>query len=140
MMIRMLDFMNSAVPIRIRAGRGMLPPKSWNSSENVGITPNIRKPIAPTATMIITEGYDGYHFEWQNDPKQAVEAAQGEISLLGGISNIEGLLQGTPDDVYRQARYNIEAGVDSIGPECAISLATPLANLKAIVAAAAEGY
>jgi len=90
--------------------------------------------------LIITEGYDGYHFEWKNDPKKAVEAARGEISLLGGISNIEGLLQGTPDDVYQQARYNIEAGVDSIGPECAISLQTPLANLKAIVAAAEEGY
>ena len=90
--------------------------------------------------LITTEGYDGYHFEWQNDPKQAVEAAQGEISLLGGISNIEGLLQGTSDYVYQQARYNIEAGVDSIGPECAISLATPLANLKAIVTAAEEGY
>ena len=90
--------------------------------------------------LIITEGYDGYHFEWKNDPKKAVEAARGEISLLGGISNIEGLLQGTPDDVYQQARYNIEAGVDSIGPECAISLQTPIANLKAIVAAAEEGY
>jgi [methyl-Co(III) methanol-specific corrinoid protein]:coenzyme M methyltransferase len=49
-------------------------------------------------------------------------------------------LQGTPDDVYKQARYNIEAGVDSIGPECAISLQTPLDNLKAIVATAEEGY
>ena len=90
--------------------------------------------------LIITEGYDAYHFEWINDPKKAVEAARGEISLVGGISNIEGLLQGTPEDVYQQARYNIEAGVDSIGPECAISLETPIANLKAIVSAAEEGY
>jgi [methyl-Co(III) methanol-specific corrinoid protein]:coenzyme M methyltransferase len=89
---------------------------------------------------IATEGYDGYHFEWRNDPKKAVEAAGGQMSLLGGISNIEGLLQGTPDDVYKQARYNIEAGVDSIGPECAISLQTPIENLKAIIAAAEEGY
>ena len=89
---------------------------------------------------IATEGYDGYHFEWQNDPKKAVEAAGGQVSLLGGISNIEGLLQGTPDNVYKQARYNIEAGVASIGPECAISLQTPLENLKAIIAAAEEGY
>jgi len=90
--------------------------------------------------IIATEGYDGYHFEWQNDPKKAVAAAGGQMSLLGGISNIEALLQGTPDDVYKQARYNIEAGVDSIGPECAISLQTPIANLKAIVDAAEEGY
>ncbi|MBU2536116.1 MAG: MtaA/CmuA family methyltransferase [Chloroflexi bacterium] len=89
---------------------------------------------------IATEGYDGYHFEWQNDPKKAVEAAGGQVSLLGGIGNIEGLLQGTPDDVYKQARYNIEAGVASIGPECAISLQTPIENLKAIIAAAEEGY
>ena len=75
-----------------------------------------------------------------DDPKQAVAAAGGQMALLGGISNVEALLQGTPDDVYQQARYNIEAGVDSIGPECAISLQTPLANLKAIVAAAEEGY
>jgi [methyl-Co(III) methanol-specific corrinoid protein]:coenzyme M methyltransferase len=89
---------------------------------------------------IATEGYDGYHFEWQNDPGKAVEAAGGQISLLGGISNIEALLQGTPDDVYRQARYNIEAGVASIGPECAIAPQTSIENLKAIVSAAEEGY
>ncbi|GAH76051.1 unnamed protein product, partial [marine sediment metagenome] len=63
-----------------------------------------------------------------------------EISLVGGINNVECLLQGTPEDVYKQVRYNIEAGVDSIGPECAISLETPVANLKAIVSAAEEGY
>jgi len=72
--------------------------------------------------------------------KKAVEAAGGQVSLLGGISNIEALLQGTPEDVYKQARYNIEAGIDSIGPECAISLHTPMENLKAIIAAAEEGY
>ena len=31
-------------------------------------------------------------------------------------------------------------GVDIIGPECAIPLATPLANLQAIAAACREGY
>jgi len=90
--------------------------------------------------LIITEGYDAYHFEWKNDPKKAVKAAKGQISLLGGINTFDCLLRGTPEDVYQQARYNIEAGVDSIGPECAISLETPVANLKAIVSAAEEGY
>jgi [methyl-Co(III) methanol-specific corrinoid protein]:coenzyme M methyltransferase len=90
--------------------------------------------------LIITEGYDAYHFEWANDPKKAVEAAKGEISLVGGINTFDCLLRGTPEDVYKQARYNIEAGVDSIGPECAIALETPVDNLKAIVSAAEEGY
>ncbi len=90
--------------------------------------------------LIITEGYDAYHFEWRNDPKKAVKAAKGEISLVGGINTFNCLLRGTPEDVYQQARYNIKAGVDSIGPECAISLETPVVNLKAIVSAAEEGY
>ncbi|MDD5082792.1 MAG: MtaA/CmuA family methyltransferase [Dehalococcoidales bacterium] len=90
--------------------------------------------------LIITEGYDAYHFEWINDPQKAVAAAKGQLSLFGGISTIDCLLRGTPEDVYHQARYNIAAGVASIGPECAVSPETPVANLKAIVAAAEEGY
>jgi MtaA/CmuA family methyltransferase len=89
---------------------------------------------------IVTEGYDAWHFEWKNDPKKVVEVAGGRISVIGGMANVEGLLNGTPDDIYKMARYNIEAGVDSIGPECAIPQETPIANLKAIVAAAEDGY
>jgi len=62
------------------------------------------------------------------------------MSLVGNVSNTQGLFYGTPEEVYRQARYGIEAGVDVLAPECAIPLQTPLANLKAIVAAAEEGY
>ena len=62
------------------------------------------------------------------------------ISLVGNINNARTLLQGTPEDVYQQARYAIEAGVNIIGPECAIPLSTPLENLRAIVEAAREGY
>jgi [methyl-Co(III) methanol-specific corrinoid protein]:coenzyme M methyltransferase len=50
------------------------------------------------------------------------------------------MFQGTPEDVYKQARYAIEAGVDIIGPECAVPLTTSLANLRAIPAAVREGY
>jgi [methyl-Co(III) methanol-specific corrinoid protein]:coenzyme M methyltransferase len=56
------------------------------------------------------------------------------------VNNAQVLYQGTPDDAYRQARYAIDSGVNIIGPECAIPLATPMENLKAIVAAAHEGY
>ena len=62
------------------------------------------------------------------------------MSLVGNINNPQTLYQGTVEDVHKQARYAIEAGVKIIGPECAIPLATPLENLKAIVAAAREGY
>ncbi len=85
-------------------------------------------------------GFEAYHFEWQVDARTAVEKVAGRMALIGNVNNPQALLQGTPDDVYRQARYAIDAGVDMIGPECAIPLATPLENLKAIVAAVQEGY
>jgi [methyl-Co(III) methanol-specific corrinoid protein]:coenzyme M methyltransferase len=85
-------------------------------------------------------GFDAYHFEWQVDAKVAVQEVGGRMSLAGCVNNPQALYQGTPDDVFRQARYAVEAGVNIIGPECAIPLATPLENLKAIVAAVHEGY
>lgn len=85
-------------------------------------------------------GFDGYHFEWQVDAKRAVERVGHRLCLVGNVNNPEVLYQGTPEDVYKQARYAIDAGVNIIGPECAIPLATPLDNLKAIVSAAEEGY
>ncbi len=86
------------------------------------------------------EDYDAYHFEWQVDAKKAVPIFKGKMSLIGNINNATCLLRGTPEDVHKQARYAIEAGVDVLAPECAVPLQTPLENLKAIVAAAEEYY
>jgi len=85
-------------------------------------------------------GVDAYHMEWQVDARMAVAKIGDRVSLVGNINNPETLLQGTPEDVYQQARYAVEAGVHIIGPECAIPLSTPLENLRAIVEAVREGY
>ncbi len=85
-------------------------------------------------------GVDAYHCEWQVDSKMAVDTVGHRMSLVGNINNPQVLYQGTPDDVYKQARYAIEAGFNIIGPECAIPLATPMENLRAIAEAAKEGY
>jgi len=90
--------------------------------------------------LFAQSGVDGYHFEWQVDSKDAVSRVGRDISLVGNINNPQALLQGTPEDVYKQARYAIESGVHIIAPECAIPLTAPLANLRAIVEAAEEGY
>jgi len=90
--------------------------------------------------LFAASGVDAYHFEWQVDAKTAVDKVGHLISLVGNINNPKTLYQGTPDDVYQQVRYSIAAGVNIIGPECAIPLATPIENLKAIVEAAREGY
>jgi MtaA/CmuA family methyltransferase len=90
--------------------------------------------------LFVEAGFDAYHFEWQIDSKMAVQVINHDISLVGNIGNRGVLFGGTPEDVYQQARYSIEAGVDILAPECAVPLQTPLANLKAIVEAAREGY
>jgi MtaA/CmuA family methyltransferase len=90
--------------------------------------------------QFVEAGFDGYHFEWQVDAKEAERVVNGEMSLVGNINNATTLLRGTPEDVRRQVRYAIEAGVNIIAPECAVPLQTPLRNLRAIVEAAAEGY
>ncbi len=90
--------------------------------------------------LFVEAGFDAYHFEWQVDAKMAVQVVNHEMSLIGNISNKDVLFSGTPEDVYRQARYSIEAGVDILAPECAVPLQTPIANLRAIVEAAKEGY
>ena len=90
--------------------------------------------------IFASAGFDAYHFEWQIDAKEAVERVGDRISLVGNIDNANALFAGTPQDVYRQARYAIESGVHIIGPECAIPLRTPLENLKAIIDAVRAGY
>jgi [methyl-Co(III) methanol-specific corrinoid protein]:coenzyme M methyltransferase len=85
-------------------------------------------------------GFDAYHFEWQVDARVAVQKVGQRLCLVGNVNNPQTLLQGTPEDVRRQVRYAIEAGVNIIAPECAIPLTTPLENLKALVAAVHEGY
>lgn len=90
--------------------------------------------------MFANAGFDAYHFEWQMDAKMVVNQVKDRMSLVGNVNNPETLLRGTPDDVYRQARYAVESGVHMIGPECAVPLPTPMENLKAIVSAVHEGF
>jgi MtaA/CmuA family methyltransferase len=90
--------------------------------------------------MFVEAGFDGYHFEWQVDAREAVAVVDRRMSLVGNVNNPTALLRGGPEDVRRQVRYSVEAGVDIIAPECAVPLQTPVSNLRAVVEAAEEGY
>ncbi len=90
--------------------------------------------------LFVEAGFDGYHFEWQVDAREAVRVVNREMALVGNINNPTTLYRGTPEDVRKQVRYSIEAGVDIIAPECAVPLQTPLRNLRAIAETAQEGY
>lgn len=86
----------------------------------------------------VAAGFDCYHFESAVDAARGKQVVGKRMSLMGNVNNPETLLQGTREDVKREALYAWNAGVEILGPECAVPTATPNANLKAISDLAAE--
>ena len=75
-------------------------------------------------------------FHWDTktgSPRQVRELAGEDLALMGGVSNYL-LLDGDPDQVAAAAVEAIRGDTDIVGPECAIPLGTPLANLQAVAA------
>jgi MtaA/CmuA family methyltransferase len=84
--------------------------------------------------MIARTGLACFHYDTKTGAPAAVRELAGKtLGLMGGISNFS-LLRETPDDIRRQAQAAVAGGINIVGPECAIPLATPVANLKAIAA------
>jgi len=84
--------------------------------------------------MIAQTGLAGFHWDTKTGPAADVRRLAGDrLALMGGVSNFT-LLRGSADDVRDQVQAALEAGIDIVGPECAIPLTTPLANLLAIAA------
>jgi [methyl-Co(III) methanol-specific corrinoid protein]:coenzyme M methyltransferase len=87
---------------------------------------------ADRIAMIAQTGLAGFHWDTKTGRPEEVRALAGpQLALMGGVSNFT-LLRGTPEEVDAQARTAESAGVNVVGPECAIPLTTPLANLQAI--------
>lgn len=81
---------------------------------------------------IARTGLDCFHYDTRTGIPSEVRNMAGErLALMGGIDNLR-LLKDTPETIARDAAGALAAGIDIIGPECAIPLATPLKNLKAI--------
>jgi [methyl-Co(III) methanol-specific corrinoid protein]:coenzyme M methyltransferase len=83
---------------------------------------------------IVKAGFAAFHFDSKNDLEEAVRIGrEGKITMVGNINNPEVLYKGTSGDVRNAVFKALKAGVDIIGPECAIPLRTPNENLKALV-------
>ena len=61
-----------------------------------------------------------------------MDIVKDRISLVGNINNPETLFSKQPEDVAAEVVANLEAGVNLIGPECAVPLQASIENLKAI--------
>jgi len=82
--------------------------------------------------MIAQTGLDCFHWDTATGtPLEVRELAGDDLALMGGISNYK-LLKNRPEEIAADAAKAIAAGINIIGPECAIPLLTPLANLKAV--------
>ena len=78
---------------------------------------------------IAQNGMASFHFDSKNDPQTAMDIVDGRIGLVGNINNPETLYAQGPKEVRQEVYKCMDAGVNMIGPECAIPLATKLENL-----------
>ncbi|MFN8186131.1 MAG: MtaA/CmuA family methyltransferase [Gaiellales bacterium] len=81
---------------------------------------------------IAQTGMAAFHFDSKNEAAESMEVVRGRISLVGNVNNPETLFAKGPEEVRAEVIENLEAGVQMVGPECAIPLQAPIENLRAI--------
>ncbi len=82
--------------------------------------------------MVAQTGLSCFHWDTKTGRPEEVRGWAGpQLALMGGIGNFT-LLRGTPEEVIAQRQAALAGDIDVVGPECAIPLTTPLANLRAI--------
>ena len=81
---------------------------------------------------IAQTGMAAFHFDSKNNPAESMDIVDNRIALVGNVNNPETLFSRGPEEVAAEVTRNLDAGVQLVGPECAIPLQTPIENLKAI--------
>ena len=71
-----------------------------------------------------------FHFDSKVPDSIARELAGEKLSLMGGTSNFDIILKGTPESIAADVRKKKAVGIDIIGPECAVPLDAPYKNMK----------
>lgn len=75
-------------------------------------------------------GIECFHFDSKTGTAHAREAAGATLALMGGTSNFEVVRCGSPDRIAADVAEKRAAGIDILGPECAVPLDAPWQNLK----------
>ena len=81
---------------------------------------------------IAETGMAAFHFDSKNEPQESMDVVEERISLVGNINNPETLFARGPEEVHGEVVANLDAGVQLVGPECAIPLQTAIENLTEI--------
>ena len=89
---------------------------------------------------IAETGMAAFHFDSKNEPQESMDVVKERISLIGNINNPETLFARGPQEVRGEVMANLDAGVQLVGPECAIPLQTAIENLTEIPKAVHEWH
>lgn len=90
--------------------------------------------VTPRLDYLGRVGLRCFSFDWAVKPRLMKEKSAGCFTVMGNINTTD-LLTGSPGDIEAQVFGNLEAGVDIIGPGCAISPKCPSENIRAMSAA-----
>jgi MtaA/CmuA family methyltransferase len=74
-----------------------------------------------------------FHFDSKVPAVEARRLAGRNLALMGGTSNFSIVRSGTPATISQDIAEKLRAGIDIIGPECAVPLDAPYHNLRTIV-------
>ena len=75
-------------------------------------------------------GLPCFHFDSKVPTKTARQLAGEKLALMGGTDNIDVIRNGDEETVRRDVEEKLKYGIDIIGPECAVPLDAPHANMK----------
>ena len=82
--------------------------------------------------FIRNTGLECFHYDSKVPTRKARELAGDKLALMGGSSNFTVVRGGTPETIAADVREKLAAGIDIVGPECAVPLDAPWQNLKAL--------
>lgn len=83
--------------------------------------------------QMASTGVTGLSIEEKVDPFKAMDKIKGKIAMVGNVGSVRPLFQGTPEEVKVAAVNSAKAGFNVISSGCGIAVATPDANMKAMV-------
>jgi MtaA/CmuA family methyltransferase len=85
--------------------------------------------------LMAETGACGISIDHEVDVRLAKRVLSNKSAVIGNVNPNGALLRGAADEVERETRACLEAGVDAASPGCGLALETPLENLKAFVTA-----
>ena len=84
---------------------------------------------------MLATGVTALSIEEKVQPDKAVQIVNGRAALVGNVGVVRPLLQGTPEDVARDAKRCRDVGFNLVAPGCGLAARVPAANLHALVKA-----